>query len=707
MRRWFATSNASTTPTGLRSAVEKLCERVGASQNSSTGYLLEIVKSLIDKYPSTLAKKFNIQQDKNEISIKEEIWQKLISLEGVDSIRSERRSILNMKNSQYRVPQISYNNFLKALYPQKNRGSLGLRLIEKDLSNYINNAIKYELINHDLVYRCYCELSEPATLYMKPNHLEDFISRFLYRRDFIKPNPFSSSYTRSASIMYTKYIEMLDERAAHVGMCTKILNDMKVSGLPLSTDEQNQLIFMTFFRDRADVIEKINKTVRRLTEEGMLCDVHKLRDMNRFDWDTYQLIKSLFSSAEYLPLGIDTYNTLLFIAIRHERHDIIRDILKNLGMLDLIQNFDPSQANITTISNRETVELLIDYFSSASFRKNSKDETFTAFQNIITYLSNSQYITPDIRTINKIIRGLTSMKAIEDAEILVSKLFINPQSEDTEEGSLGEQTPDLTLYMNLTFEDKMFYKKLLKLYDQLKQILKSQNPNINIDSYKLIANEGTFRPLIYSYCSPNNDENSFRKAAYMMQIMEEQYGLPITSRLFHALFQKFIDSNKQTVSYNSDWNLKQLNQVIIKLINSHDTYSSNQDTLLKTKVDRMVLSPQLKSFVNNHLERKSSGDIPNDRGNFVKLSDGLIYLVHQACVAVLSNDHDMDLTQKKTLLGLVDSYREDLLSDIKDIRSSTSPFTYRARKQMVYKNDEITYIKKEFLVNLIDSTYPI
>ena len=311
MKRWYAMSNVSASRGILHSAIDNLCKRALKSQTNDSSYLHETVKSLINKYHVPLAEYFGINLEPyNNINAKEEIWHKLMSIDKISAeIRSKRHDLLTLKNHQYRAPQVPYNNFLKALYPHRNRGSLSLISPEEDTSNFGSNAIKYELVNHNLVYRYYCELPHPAPSYMKPNHLDHFLSRFFYRRDFIKPNSFSSSYARSASVMYSTYNEMLEQRAEHVAMCTKILNDMKESELPLSIQEQNHFIFMSFFKDRADIIEKVENSVKQLAEtEGQ--DSCPLPDDNKFDWNIYQLIKHQYTD-EATKLNNGTYNTLL------------------------------------------------------------------------------------------------------------------------------------------------------------------------------------------------------------------------------------------------------------------------------------------------------------------------------------------------------------------------------------------------------------
>ncbi|CUM52838.1 uncharacterized protein AC631_02828 [Debaryomyces fabryi] len=708
MKRWYATSNVNSHSI-LHSAVDNLCNRVLRSQSNDSNYLHETVKSVINKYHVPLANYFGIDlKHYNKLNSKEEIWQKLMSLDTISTeIRSKRHDLLSLKNHQYRAPQVPYNNFLKALYPHRNRGSLGLSSPEEDTSSFASNAIKYELINHNLVYKYYCELPHPAPSYMKPNHLDNFLSRFLYRRDFIKPNLFSSSYVRSGNVMYSTYNEMLEHRSEHVAMCTKILNDMKESGLPLSIQEQNQFIFMSFFKDRADIIEKVENSIKELKEtDGQ--NSYPLRHANDFDWNIYQLIKQQFND-EATKLNVDTYNTLLFIAMRHGRHDVVADILKNLGFDDILNNEKHILNEKNAAPDRETLDLILGYLSSKEFREISGNQnSISAFSKAIDYLANSNHITLDVRTINKVTKGLTDMKNIEEAEFLVSRLFIDPLFEDTEKTLLEKSNPELDLYKALTADDKQLYKKLLRLYDNLKQILSSQNIQ-DMEPYKLMPNEGSFRPLIYSYCSPNNDKNSFQKSVYIMNVLENQYGLPITTRIFYALFSKFIEINKHNSHDSSDWNLEALNHITVKLINSHDkSYGFSQDTIMRNKLDELVLSAQLKSFVNKTLDGKKLRYIPKERGNFVKLSDSMIHQVCQAYASVLNNDPTLTSLQRKEFTGTIELLRKDLLNDIKSLRSSHPSSMYKdISKQMVFINDEISYLKKGFLIDLIDLTYSI
>lgn len=709
MKRWYATSNIGSSHSILHSAIDNLCKRALRSQSTDSSYLHETVKSLINKYHVPLANYFGIDpKSYNILNSIEDIWKNLMSLDGMSAeIRSKRHDLLTLKNQQYRAPQVPYNNFLKALYPHRNRGSLDLISPRDNTSNFTNNAIKYQLINHNLVYRYYCELPHPAPSYMKPNHLDDFLSRFLYRRDFIKPNLFSTSYTRSANVMYGAFNDMLESRSEHVSMCTKILNDMRESGLPLSVQEQNQFIFMSFFKDRPDIIEKVENFIEELKETDDQ-NLYPLPHDNHFDWNIYQLIKQQFKT-ETTKLNIDTYNTLLFIAIRHNRHDVVADILKNLGFDDILNHEKHIMNEQSVGANRETLELLLDYLSSKAFRElTGNQNSISAFSKAVNYLANSKHITLDVRTINKVTKCLTAMKNIEEAEFLVSKLFIDPLFEDTEKALLEKSSPELNLYKALTADDKQLYKRLLRLYDNLKQILSLQNIH-NVEPYKLMPNEGSFRPLIYSYCSPNNDKNSFQKSIYMLNVLENQYGLPITTRIFYAMFSKFIEINKSNSYNSSDWNLEALNHITIKLINAHDEYNGfNQDSIMINKLDKLVLPAQLKSFVSKTLDGKKHGHTPKGRGNFAKLSDSMIHQICRAYVSVLNNDRNLTLSQRKEFTGTIELLRKDLLNDIKSIRDSHPSSMYKGiPRQKVFINDEISYLKKGFLIDLIDLTYSI
>ena len=192
----------------------------------------------------------------------------------------------------------------------------------------------------------------------------------------------------TASLMYSTCNEMLEQEQKHVGMCRKILNDMKESELPLSIQEQNHFLFMSFFKDREILSRKVQNSVKQLAEtDGQ--DSYPLPDNNKFDWNIYQLIKHQFKD-ETSKLNIGTYNTLLFIAMRPNRHDVVTDILQDLGLKDILNHEKHIMNEMNTTPNRETLELLLDYFSSQAYKEMSENQnSILAFSKIVNYLADS------------------------------------------------------------------------------------------------------------------------------------------------------------------------------------------------------------------------------------------------------------------------------------------------------------------------------
>lgn len=673
----------------VKTLIDKFVERVIDSQKSER-YLVDCVTNLISRYENRLKKHLDISNSSvsTNSSMSECIWEHLRALENQRKVEAVRERKLIEYNSKVHVPMEAYRNFLKALYP---KGTLSEPVLRQNFNwtekvLHLNNS-KYSWIDHDWVFRTYMQLPQPRTTYLKPMHFEDFLRRFLRRRNFIKPNMFSKSYTGHPQAIARAFDEMLEERKVYMKQFSKILTDMAHLGLPLSIEEKNQVIFYRFFKDDRDVMMKL-KCVPQLRHESQVT-------INEFTKKTYEQIKLLFEK-EYQQVPIDSYNLLLFLAIRHDQYDVIKDILKDLGIADLA--YPSADDRYKVAPNRQTYLLLFELFSSVDFRKLTEVKGFLPIANLLDHIVHERQLAPDVLIINSIIKSLVKTGHLKEAEILVARIFIDQYHFGTQEEK-DPNRPQNALYKLLTSSDKELYRTFLKVYDETRSILETNDSRILL--FAVLPTESTFRELIKAYCLDITDPHAFEKTTYLMKVLMTQYQMPITTRTFQLIYEKFRTANKKKGLKSFGWDLQGLNYITSQLISNHDVlYHSNRDLSIWNKIGELDLSPELKHFTNNYISSSLDTNAPYEKGNFLKLSDNLINHIHRAYVAVIKNSSSIEDHKKKDLIQKVSSLWDMLCGEIHLIRKPNQKY-YKSSAKEVHKNDEVVYLKKNFLIDII------
>lgn len=99
--------------------------------------------------------------------------------------------------------------------------------------------------------------------------------------------------------------------------------------------------------------------------------------------------------------------------------------------------------------------------------------------------------------------------------------------------------------------------------------------------------------------------------------------------------------------------------------------------------------------------------LPNERGNFIKLSDDLIERLYNAFIATIKRKMSTEsaIEQGKKLLRTIREQKANLDHQLLSTRRADPNYSYTSSKQDVYYSDEVTYIKKGFLIDLIDIVY--
>lgn len=496
-----------------------------------------------------------------------------------DETKRHRRNIINSLN--YRAPAATYINFLKTLYPSKLHTSLHLgQQPSPEGHSPIENMLKYQNINHDLLYQRFCSLPRPAFLHMRPQHAEDFLSKFLTRRDFTKPSLLSSSSALGPVATIRAYQELIEKRTEYVDMCSHVFQDLRDSGLPTTSSERNKLFYYLYHKDRHDVLKLVDRAVSVCNSDVPLLNFTP----RKFDWSAYKTFIDQFELDE------DTANMLLSLAFRHKQPAIVSDILDKIG-----------------IESERTASLVLDAQMNPYWSKNLPQATIPALQ-----YSSRTFM--DISTVNKVIKYLVNRGHIRLVEKIMK--YFNPKE------SLAANK-DLITYKQLTPEDIQLYEATLKSYDGFLAL------NDQLRDYQLFPTEDTFLPLIEFYSS----RLRFDAALRLMDIMELGYGLPLTTRIFRAVIDNF---RHIPIEQGSDHSAEQFRYLLARLLLCHSySYRVVDDTTYGSLTSDLMVPPSLEPFLSPFLNNAEPA-LPYNRGTFLKLKDDLISSIYQAAIHVIN-----------------------------------------------------------------------
>lgn len=625
----------------LPNIVGQLCGKIRDSQVTNSGTLLECIEGLIDKHSHDLLNHYGVKQGDLQ-----QLWNQLLN-------QSYKNQLLADLPINF---QTKYENFIKSLNSIEKSSNLPLKFKNPQIIDIISNMMKYYNVNHNQLFQAYLELPSPAPLHLNPQVFQTFLEKFLYHKhDFIKPNILSINYIKTnpaPRLLVDIFNDMLSKRQEYLRMVTHIIDDMKKSGYQLSIKDQNYLIFISFYKDIPEISDKILQTVNNLHY-----DVGLIKQYPKFDWEIYQQLKNS------LPVGIDTYNVFLFHAIRHNCQQIIADILKQISLHKITDN--SAQTKVLK-PNSKTIRILLQYYSSSHFLKQSN--SLVPFTECIEYILNSDILI-DIKLMNLIINGLVSVDQIKLAESMLSAFQV--QKEDDSELLMSKQ---------LTPEDKFIYNKLFSVFEKIKAITSDET------NFEIIPTENTFLPLISYYCN-NRDID---KVKVIFNIMQKSYKLPITTRTYKLIFQSIIENPCK---------LEEVIQIVSEMLSMHDfTYNITQDNMIKNF--KGTLTPSLRSFIDNHLITPESINLPKDRGNFIKLSDDLILMIYDTLIASAKAEQPQLNTSK--LLGEIRDHKLNFQATLANARRNKKIYNNAASRSAIYQIDEVIYLKKGFLVDLID-----
>ncbi|AOW26528.1 uncharacterized protein CAALFM_C108910CA [Candida albicans SC5314] len=683
------TSTTSSSPQILLTSIEAFTARVKDEQAHNSGPLLKCIDLLIDKYQPLLVEKFKI--DSSLISdpyvIQQRIWDnlKIKRSQSLDPNIKIRQELMEKNTNEMIIDHqsIPYRNFIKQLYPLKSLHSTNNK---SEYFDFVNNSKKYLSINHEELYKRYLDLPHPAPRFLTFDDLQNFIYKFVLskphysNRNVIEANIFKNDYQSAINSLNLE----IEKRQIYHDMCGKIINDLKLANLPITQPEQIRLIYLSFFKDRQDLLKNFNP--RQL----------KLLNYPQFNWGNYQMLIKSFGDNRR-----DLLSVLLLLATRHDQFDIIQDILPkvNLGCI-----LDPGQSTTTTANTSlkltdNSLRHLVYYFTWYIDRPNF--DTYLA--RTIDYITNNiPVLTTDI--VNSISQTLIELGYIKQAEKLFELAFFQDPKPTPPEYENSESIS----YKRLTTEDSIINQEWQFIYTKLKSIT-----NDNTIIHKLIPVELTFLNLIEGYCKFGN----FDQIKQLINIMDNIAKQPLSTRIYIRIFKAFINnsSNGTNQQLENDWTLDDLSSILTRLINDIDTIDeATTTTTSNTSMVKQLLnegSLNFNKYEQEIINRKSNSDIyleyQNNGGlKLLRISNYLLEVIfisletkiHQVFKSIQSNDTEQTQNQYQSAIQNLKILKTNWLSmleqDVKKRNNSNSI------KSSYYYSDQLSYINKAVLFEI-------
>lgn len=384
-----------------------------------------------------------------------------------------RRAAFEKYRPPQKVPPLAVAAVLRELYPA-----------DRHLSRFGNpHRTK---VNHAAVLEAYGLLPRPGLAHLGYEDFESFMAAVLRRRDFLKPGSLNAENlaARSAEQLLQNYEIGSSRRQRHLRAVWQVMDDASAMGIAVLKHEQLELVKMTFFREKPDVMAAIRAAMTKV----------------RVDHVKYGTWRSLVDSAATITLDFDTYrqvlarldrldpevrNTFLYVAMRQNNRELTEQLMQEPPEWD-----------------EETFRTVLETLSI------QKDERFFS---ALQTLASSGLGRVDIRVYNSVIAGLCRFGYLDDAENLAAVF-----SERFEQ----EAAPFLAL---MTQNHKSQYGATIAAE-------RKQGPF----KHALYPTENTFLPLLRSV----GRGTPFSFVARVLFLMD-YWRLPLTTRVIKSAFRAF------------------------------------------------------------------------------------------------------------------------------------------------------------------------
>lgn len=528
-----------------------------------------------------------------------------------------------------KTPPRAYNAFLKNLYPA-NRGFSQLKASSFSRSEVI----------HSTLYKSYLNLPTPGAGHLKDRDLEEFMKQMFHSRVFVKPNVLSSSAFPIYNERYllSQFADALQYRKEHLRKLWHIAKDMDEAKIPLTDYERRLMVFMTYYKDRPDILGLIDSFRAQLPNLSQEYALLKETKFPEFDWNTYRELATLDFDVVHT---VEFKNTLLFCALRHANWLAEKDILSEF-----------KKENYT----RDTYKILLD--NHAMFHR------LSSFEGYLSALASDHLHLLDINLLNIIIRSLTFLNKGELAIDLASPFF---------ECGAKDLRPQDTFLKLLTYSDKRKYSAYLNAHDKIQ-------PEHQVRFY---ASEKTFLPLLSDFCSNGAD---FVDIMSLVYYIEMGWKLPLSSQVFKLLFNAFT-----TNSYGPE----NLEFVTTKLIEQHDRYYDTADSWVGERLNETSIPDKTRKYLYDILDTEVLKHHGTDEAVFLKISNGLVRAIFKA----YRNTYKDDAEQIKRINEIETELEKQLMKANGQTPARTED---KLRPADLYSRDEATYLKKSSILELLD-----
>lgn len=510
----------------------------------------------------------------------------------------------------------SYNAFIQSLFPARN-----------GLSQLKASQFMRKQVNHSTLYKRYTDLPSPGVGHLRSEDLEEFMAQMIQNRVFSKPNVLSSStvLTYNDEYLIKQYRNGLNYRKEHLRKLWHITRDMEEAGIPLTDYERRQMVYLTFYRDRPDIVKRIQTCQAHLNGKESEFDLED--ELPQFQWETYS---NLLALDPLTYANIEFHNTLLFCALRHKNWHAEKSLLNRIGS----ENF-----------SRNTYKILLD-----NHAMHGRIEPFSMH---LDALSSRHLHLLDIQLLNLIIRSVSALGYPELSERLVLPFFEHD----------GESLEDSEKFLRLsTFSDRKKYSLYLRAYDQKY----ASNP------IKFFATERTFLPLLEYYCVSGAD---FSRISNLLFYLEVGWGVPFSSVMFGLIFRAFTSKKYDPAD---------LQVITMKLIEQHDRYNDSSDSWVKERINQTSIPENATKTLLKIIGESALKHLVVEDGTMLKLSNGLMRLIFKAFYTTYKDD-----TEKIKKISAIETNLQNEITEATSLNSlrmddELQPADLNQRSELTY-----------------------
>lgn len=399
-------------------------------------------------------------------------------------------------------------------------------------------------VDHDELYDAYRALPEPRPYHLRPQDVNTFIDVFLERRDFVKPNQLDGYLLKSPKKLVRLFEAMMRVRHNYIAQTKAILSEFQQYDLALTAAEKTRFLYYYFYKDKKQVVDRITEAKEQYK------NAKSTLDYNEFN---IKVTNALLKDEK--QIDIETINMLLFHSSRHNQEDVIELLVGSIE-----KNHKSNDKN-KYVPNNETFKRLLDHYGQQAVNPGQ-------FSRWISTLVSSG-ATIDIHVVNSIIKGLLNIGELSLAEDLLTQVFV------LRDNKTSGNHEDVQVDKQLSYDDVKKYKMLIS--------------QVNDNQFQIYPSCSTFLPFIEYYCNTPGVHNSFSKVWYLMDLMHNEYNLPVRTRSFIHIFGRF-------GKVHNDWELQEFNLLLTKLLDLHQDTNNNRFLKLSGQLNVQVVNAFLQAL---------------------------------------------------------------------------------------------------------------